>query len=157
MFVSFELLYFSYSLYRFRYLSNAWSCSVFQSHFVSLLSSGLNGARSFAKFGINRFIWFIASINDRKSFKFRGFSLSDMAWILLSIEFTPVAVSLYPSHSVSDCAIWHFFSFSRMLASSRIFITFSTCFMFSSLLPFVTIRISSMKVNVFCMLCRICT
>ena len=109
---------------------NACSCSSLRFHSLFSLSSDCSGAQMFAKLGINRFIWFSGPIRERGSLTVFG-----------------------SGHSVFVWAIQHFFSFNLIPASSSVFRTSSTFFMRCCFVSFVTISMSSLKANVFLLLC----
>ena len=135
-------------------VSNAVSCSVSTPNWT-LTQQWAKGAHSWANFWINRFIWLIAPLNDRKSFIFLGFNLSVIACSFPAMGVTLLAVNLNPSHSVSDWAILHLSSFNLIPASSNTFITSSTLSKCCCFLPFVTLEMSSMNVKVIWVLCGI--
>ena len=118
-------------------------------------NSGRSGAHKFARFGMNLFSWLMARMKHCNSFSpFFGFIRFVIAWIFSSVGFNPSADSLSASHSISYWAIKHFLKFSSTPASSRVRSTSPTFFfMRFAVVPFVTLKMSSMNAKTFFNFC----
>ena len=115
---------------------------VFFPHSVSCFNIGRRGTHRLARLCMNRFIRIMSTLNDLRSFRFFGLSLSVMAWNFSSIGLMPSADNMYSSHSVLFFAMWSFSTFSLTPASSRTFTVSSTFVICSSFVLFVKMRMS---------------
>ena len=127
---------------------NASSWGSFHSQGLSFFSRGRSGAPVVLNLAtIDSF----ELLTSRKSavFTFLFLNFSVVAWIFEFNALIPVLDSLNPIQSVSVLPTCYFSNSRRTTASNNIFrtsITFCKC---CSHVPFVTMRMSSMKANVF--------
>ena len=130
----------------FCFISSNWfSCSSVQINFVFFLRRGLSGKHNCDRLRINYPRWWTDPMKDCSFLRFEGDDNFLIASVLFDNGVMSVWVMMCPSHSFITFAKWHFARLIRRFSWSNFIKHFRTRSRCCSILPLLTIKISSRK------------